>query len=107
MSGKVEELKEKDFNQIIKEGNVLIEFSAPWCHGCQVLKPYLNELAKIYNDDVKFYEVEVLKNPGLALRMSVMSLPNILIFQKGKVRSQIIGTTSKKVIEDNIKKILK
>jgi len=107
VSGKVEELKEKDFAKITKKGIVLLDFWAPWCHACKAIEPHLNELAKTWNDKVKFYKIDVTKNPGLSARMAVMSLPNILIFREGKVKEQIIGTTTKKVVEDRIKKIVK
>jgi thioredoxin 1 len=107
VSGKVEELTEKDFVLTTKKGIALVDFSAKWCHGCKLVEPHLTDLAKIWNDKVKFYKVDVTKNPGLAARLGVMSLPNILIFEGGKVREQIIGTTTKKAIEDRIKKIAK
>lgn len=107
MSGKVEELEEKEFIAKTKKGIVLVDFWASWCHGCKIVEPHLEELAKIYNDDLKFYKINVTKNPGISSRMGVMSLPNILIFNGGKVKEQIIGTATKKAIEDKIKKILK
>jgi len=107
VSGKVEELKEKEFKEKIKKGTVLVDFWAKWCHGCKTVEPYLDDLAKIWNDKVKFYQVDVTQNPGLSSRMGVMSLPNILIFHDGKVKEQIIGTATKKAIEDKIKKVIK
>lgn len=107
MSGKVEELKEKDFILQTKKGTVLVDFWAKWCKTCKIVEPYLDDLAKTWNDKIKFYKVNVTENPGLASRMGVMSLPNILILEGGKVKDQIIGTTTKKAIEDKIKKIAK
>jgi len=107
VSGKVEELIEKDFTGKIKKGITLVEFWAKWCHGCKIVEPYLDDLAKIWNDQVRFYKVDVTQNPGLSSRLGVMSLPNILIFENGKIKEQIIGTATKKGIEDKIKKIAK
>ncbi len=107
MSGKVEELKEKDFKIKTQKGIVLVDFWASWCHACKTVEPYLNDLAKTWDSKIKFYKINVTQNPGLSARMGVMSLPNILIIENGKVKEQVIGTTSKKAIEDKIKKILK
>lgn len=107
MSGKVEKLTEKDFLLKIKKGIALVEFWAPWCHGCKLIEPHLNDLAKAWNDKIMFYKVSVTENPGLASRLGVMSLPNILIFRDGKVKEQIIGSATKKGIEDKIKKLVK
>lgn len=107
MPGKLEELKEKEFAGLTKKGTVLLDFWAPWCHACKAIEPHLNELAKTWNDKVKFYKIDVTKNPGLSARLAVMSLPNILIFRDGKVKEQIIGATSKKTVEEKLKKITK
>lgn len=107
MSGKVEELKEKDFKTKTQKGITIVDFWAKWCHACKATEPHLINLAKIWNDKVKFYKVNVSENPGLSARMGVMSLPNILFIQNGKVKEQIIGASTKKVIEDKIKKIVK
>lgn len=107
MSGKVEELKEKDFAAKTKKGFVLLDFWANWCHACKTVAPHLDDLAKIWNDRILFYKIDVTKNPGLSSRFGVMSLPNILILENGKVKEQMIGTTTKKAIEDKIKKVLK
>ena len=107
MSGRLEKLTEKDFPEKTKKGINLVEFWAPWCHGCKLVEPHLDELAKVWNDKIKFYKVSVTENPGLASRLGVMSLPNILIFDSGKVKEQIIGSATKKGIEDKIKKLVK
>ena len=107
MSGKLEELKEKEFLAKTKKGTVLLDFWAPWCHACKTIEPHLDDLAKNWNDKVMFYKINVTKNPGLAARLAVMSLPNILILRDGKVKDQIIGTTTKKGIEERLKKISK
>ena|SRR3972149_2511843 len=107
MSGTVQNLTEKDFSEKIKNKTVLIEFWAPWCHGCKAVTPHLDELAKMYNDDIFFFKVNVTNNPGLAGRFGVMSLPNMIFFKNGKIIDQIIGATTKKVIEERVKKALK
>ncbi len=107
MGLKLNEWQEKDFLAAQKEKGVLVvEFSAPWCAACKTTEPIIAELSKDYKN-IKFAKIDVAKNPGLASRMGVMSLPNIIIFKEGKVKDQIIGAASKKGIEDKIKKILK
>ncbi|KKQ74266.1 MAG: Thioredoxin [Berkelbacteria bacterium GW2011_GWB1_38_5] len=106
MPGKVEELKEKEFNDKTKKGIVLLDFWAKWCHTCKTVEPHLDEIANKYHGKMKFYKVNVNENPWLSSRFGVMSLPNILILKNGKVIEQIIGLVSKKAIEDKIKKVL-
>ena len=72
----------------------------------KLIEPILEELIKNF-PDISFYKVDVSKNPGLASRMGVMSLPNILFFHHGKVTDQAIGFANKTTLENKIKKILK
>lgn len=107
MGSKLEEWMEKDFNAAMKAKEVcLVEFGAPWCAACKKTEPIVAELAKEYKN-IKFARIDVAKNPGLASRMGVRSLPNILFLNGGKVKDQIIASATKKAIEDKIKQIVK
>lgn len=100
------EWQEKEFNETIKKENLcVVEFGAPWCHACQLTEPAVLEVANNHTD-ISFAKIDVAKNPGLASRMGVMSLPNILIIVGGKVKDQIIGAASRAKIEDKIQKAL-
>lgn len=101
----LENWQEKDFNDFIKSKKTgLILFSAPWCAACKLTTPIIEDLAK-NNPDFPFAKIDVSKNPGLASKMGIMSLPNILLINGGKVKDQIIGSTNKKEIETKIKKL--
>lgn len=105
MGLKLDEWMEKDFNEFIKsKGMGVVEFGAPWCAACKKTEPIVAELAKEYKD-VKFAKIDVAKNPGLSSRMGVRSLPNIIFLNGGKVKDQIVATTTKKAIEDKIAKL--
>lgn len=99
------EWQESDFNAALKEkGFCVVEFSAPWCAACKTTEPVIAEIAKT-KTEIKFAKVDVSKNAGLASRMGVMSLPNILFIADGKVREQIIGLANKVKIEDKLAKL--
>lgn len=105
MGSDLVEWNEKEFNDFLKsKQNGLVIFSAPWCSSCKVVTPLLSELKKDF-ENIPFAKIDVSKNPGLASRMGVMSLPNILIFKEGKVADQIIGSTSKSILEKKLKSI--
>lgn len=101
------EWQEKEFNEFLKtKKNGVVEFGAPWCHACKLTEPLVAEMA-VDHPDIVFAKIDVAKNPGLASRMGVMSLPNILFLNSGSVKEQIIGATNKKTLEDKLKKIAK
>ncbi|KKQ16686.1 MAG: Thioredoxin [Berkelbacteria bacterium GW2011_GWA1_36_9] len=106
MSSILCEFQDKDFNEFLKsKENGLALFSAPWCNACKVVTPIIEKIAQS-NKKIKFIKIDVSKSPGLASRMGVMSLPNILLISKGKVAGQLIGTTTQKAIETKLKQTL-
>lgn len=105
MSSSLKEFQEKDFSEFQKnKQNALVLFSAPWCASCKIVTSIIEKLSQSFKD-LEFIKIDVSKSPGLASRMGVMSLPNILIFKKGKVIEQAIGTISEKELEGKLKKI--
>ncbi len=101
------EWHENEFNVAMKAPEIsVIEFGAPWCHACKATEPVVAELAGDY-PNVKFAKIDVSKNPALASRMGVMSLPNILILANGKIVEQIIGAANRAKIEEKLKKVVK
>ena len=107
MASKLKELDEKNFKEFINQELAVISFWAPWCTACHRMMPILEGLMNHYKSKASFGKMNVAKNPGISSRYGVMSLPNILFFKKGKVVDQIIGITSKKALEEKIKKIIK
>ena len=103
----LKEWQEKEFNDFLKAKKIgVVEFGATWCSACKATEPIVAELSSQY-DKIDFAKIDVAKNPGLASRMGVMSLPNIFFINGGRVKDQIIATTSRKEIEEKIKKIIK
>jgi len=98
------EWSEKEFNQFMqKKEHGLVEFSAPWCGACKTTEPMLADIAASH-PGVVFAKIDVSKNAALASRMGVMSLPNIIFFNGGGIKDQVIGATSRKTLEEKVKK---
>lgn len=101
----LQEFQDKEFNEFLKtKQSGLILFSAPWCATCKIITPIIEKVAQGANE-ISFIKIDVAKSPGLASRMGVVSLPNILFLKKGKVVEQLIGSTSQKEIESKLLKI--
>ena len=106
MSTQLVEWQEKDFNSALKTKEIaIVEFGAPWCNACKMTEPIVAQLAKDF-PEIRFAKIDVSANAGLASRMGVMSLPNILFLVDGKVKEQIIGAANRAKIEDRIKKLI-
>jgi thioredoxin 1 len=85
---------------------VLVDFWATWCAPCKAIAPALEELATQYKGQVKIVKVDVDENQQYAQQYGVRSIPNLLLFQNGKVVDQLVGAQPKAKLEDSIKKAL-
>ena len=78
------EVKET-FSDIIKgEKPVLVDFYAEWCGPCKMMKPVLEELRKLMGDSIRILKIDIDKNPDLANKLQVRSVPTLILYKGGK-----------------------
>ena len=73
-----------DFEKLIKEGDVLVDFFATWCGPCKMLSPVLEGVAEKMKDKVTIVKVDVDRSPDLAAKFGVMSVPTMIMFKNGR-----------------------
>ena len=78
---------------------VLVDFWAPWCGPCKMVGPVLEKLAGEHADKVTVAKVNVDQNQELAARYGIMSIPTVILFEDGQIKSQIVGARSQKDYE--------
>ena len=98
----ISELTEENFEQITKQGKVIIDFYADWCGPCKIMEPVLEELSKEFRD-INFFKINVDSNQQPALIYAVRSIPTIIFLKNGSEVDRIIGVT----YEDEFKKRIK
>lgn len=69
---------------------VLVKFSALWCEPCQLLEPIFDKLLS-QRFDVKAVKVNVGLQSELTRRCGVSSVPTLMLFKQGQVKSQLLG----------------
>ena len=74
---------------------VLIDFWAPWCAPCRAIAPVVEELAAEYAGKLKVMKMNVDDNPKTPARYGVRGIPNLIVFQGGQVKEQIVGAVPK------------
>ena len=79
-----------NFNDLIKEGTVIIDVFATWCGPCKMLGPVVEELSNKYTD-IKFIKVDSDECEEIARSFGVMSIPTIIKMQDGKEIDKRIG----------------
>ncbi len=80
----------KKYNELIKEGTVVIDFFATWCGPCKMLGPVLEKLEK-EETDIKFYRLDIDANVNVAEEQNIMAVPTLLLYKEGKLVSQTQG----------------
>ncbi len=98
----VKEIKENEFNEVIKEGKVVVDCFAVWCGPCKMMGPILDQVSS-ENSDVKFYKLDVDNANDIAKEYEIMSIPTLLIFEDGKLKNKSVGLVGKDEINDLIK----
>ncbi|MDY0214280.1 MAG: thioredoxin [Bacilli bacterium] len=72
----------KDFQKLIAEGDVLVDFYADWCGPCRMLGPVLEQVEK-ERPDVTILKVDVDTFGALAQQFSVFSIPTLKLMKNG------------------------
>ena len=91
----VRDIKEAEFNDLVKTGKVIVDFWATWCGPCKMLAPVVAEIAAEREGSLKVGKVNVDESPELAARFGIMSIPAVFLFKGGKVAAQAVGYMSK------------
>lgn len=84
----------EDFNKMIKERLVLVDFYATWCGPCKMLGPVLETL------DIDVLKIDVDESPELAREYGIMSVPTLMLFNEGKLKSTNTGFMPKEALEN-------
>lgn len=107
-TGYVRDTSDATFNQDVLSAQqpVLVDFYATWCGPCQIMAPVVEELSAQYKGTVRFLRVDVDKNPGLATKYQIQSIPALKMFYRGKVVDGVLGVTEQPVLREKIDRVI-
>lgn len=100
---KMIEVTSQNFEEKVlkSEKPVLIDFYATWCGPCKILSPIVEEAAK-ENENIKFVKIDIDKAEDIAMQYQVMSIPTLVLIQKGEEKDRVVGILDKNQILDFI-----
>jgi len=93
------ELNSQQVNEKINSGEkFLLDFYAPWCGPCRVLK---NVLSTIEGElSVPVYTFNVDSDPTLTSKYGVRSVPTLKVFENGVVTNSVSGVMNNAQIKN-------
>lgn len=89
----LKQVGDNDFIQEVENNNgvVVVDFWATWCGPCKMLTPVIEDLANELSGKVEFVKVNVDENPGVTSKYKILSIPTVIVFDKGKVVETLVG----------------
>lgn len=94
---------EQEFEMLIQDSLVLVDFFATWCGPCKMLGPVLEEIAK-EQENLKIVKIDIDENPNLSKKFAIMSVPTLILFRNGEAISTQHGFMPKPLLENWIEK---
>ena len=82
---------------------VLVDFWATWCNPCKMMHPVLEKLDEELNGEAKIWKINIDNDPVLASKFGVMSIPTFMVFEKGELKSTLVGTQSLEKLKEIVK----
>ena len=81
---------------------IIVDLFAEWCGPCKVMKPIFERVSTNNTTDVNMYTMNVEQNKDFAVKHGVRSIPTILVFENGSVKTSKVGALQEQQIKSLI-----
>jgi putative thioredoxin len=104
------DVNQADFEEQVVKASfkqpVVIDFWAPWCGPCKVLKPLLENLAAEYGGKFVLAKVNSDENPEVSAHFSVRGIPAVKAMVNGEVVDEFTGAQTEGFVREWLGKII-
>ena len=94
---------EKDFENLINNDLIVVDFFATWCGPCQMLAPVLEELANA-DDSFDVVKIDIDSDRDLAIQYDIEAVPTLILFKNGTEIDRTLGFLDENELKNFINK---
>jgi putative thioredoxin len=106
----ISDVSEQEFQAKViersKQVPVVVDFWAEWCGPCRTLGPAIEDAVRKRNGEIELAKVDTDRNPDIAMKYEIASIPAVKAFKDGKVVAEFIGAIPPARIEAFLNEIV-
>ena len=96
----MQNLTKENYESIIANGKVLIDFYTDWCGYCRILEPVIKELSQKYSGSVTVVKVDADLEKEIADHYGITGYPTVVVLDNGIEIARKTGANPISVYED-------